>query len=235
MKKIIWAVFVLCVITMVPGCGSEDSASTTPAKTAAEVLVPPAPLEGEKVAEIGGCDYLYDQQYAFQFLYEYYPEKPTEDNIYDLVMYELFALEGRDLELSFWEKPADILQHRQDTIECFDQIFNGMKNTLEEEGDGLSGEEKKELQEKITSVKEKRDQYESVLNSILEEEQLSEEEFWQNQQPYIEKYLYTQAYLFNLQDEFEAENGKVNEENQKAFMKYLKKDEKDLREKYHVE
>lgn len=234
MKKFIWVALFFCAMTMLSGCTPEDDVSTASAKTAAEVLVPPVPADGEKVAEIDGCDYLYDQQYAFQFLYQYYPEEPTKEDIHDLVMYELFALEGQDLGLSFVETSETILQNRQETIGYFDDVIEYSESTLEEKGDALSGEEREDLQKKITSTEEQRENYKAILNSILEDEGISEEEFWQNQQPYIEKYLYAEAYLIKIHDDFEAENGEITEENNDAYMEYLDQNEETLQEKHNV-
>lgn len=234
MKKFIWAMLFFCAMTMLSGCTPEDEVSTAPAKTAAEVLASPVPEEGEMVAEIDGCDYLYDQQYAFQFLYQYYPEEPTKDDSHDLVMYELFALEGQDLGLPFVETSESILQNRQETIGYFDEVIEYSESTLEEKGDALSDEEREDLQKRLTFMKEQKEHYKAILNSILEEEDISEAEFWQNQQPYIEKYLYAEAYLIKVHDDFEAENGEITEENNDAYMEYLDQNEETLQEKHNV-
>ena len=205
------------------------------AQPAATVLVAPVPQQGEKIAEIAGCDYLYDRFYVFKLSRLMYPLIPSEDQVKALVNAEVLALEakaqglsalGQDYanELDFWQNMEEYLAANVSADE--DAVAAIDPDAPEEMG--------AELIENLARSKAIKVRYENMMAAVLVADDVSEEEFLVAEGPYIEKACLAQAYVLKIYKDFYAAHDEDDPASYDAYVVYATAQMDALWDKYDV-
>lgn len=232
MQKYIFKITLVIMLFVSAGCSSPE----TPAEKSG--LAEPYPGEGPIVAEINGVDYAYDWHYLFKIGQGYYPEKPDAGDINFCLELEVTALEAKELGLTFTpERYNEALDRWENMPEYYDALIADAQNNLAQDS-VLNTAQKEEYQKIIKDAERWKSNHLEALNSILASENITEAEFWQQEQPYIEKGLYSEAYAIYLIETYFAVNNidpdYATESDIKAYEKYAKAEMEKLKKKYNV-
>lgn len=232
MQKYIFKIALVIMLFALTGCSSTE----TPPENSG--LVEPYPGEGSIVAEINGVDYAYDWHYLFKIGQGYHPEVPDAGDINFCLELEVTALEAKELGLTFTpEEYNEALDQWQNMPEYYDALIADAQNNLAQDS-VLTTAQKEEYQKIVEDAERGKSNYLEALNSILASEKITEAEFWQQEQPYIEKGLYSLAYANYLMETYFAANNidpaYATASDMEAYEKYAKDEMAKLKKKYNV-
>ncbi|MDO4542763.1 MAG: hypothetical protein Q4C00_08075, partial [Bacillota bacterium] len=166
------------------------------------------------------------------------PEEPDAGDINFCLTFEVTALEAKELGLTFTpEEYNESLDQWRNMPQYHDAIIADAQNNLAQDS-ALTPAQKEEYQKIIEDAERWKSNYLEALNSILASENITEAEFWQQEQPYIEKGLYSEAYATYLIESYFAANSidpdYATELDMKAYEKYAKAEMEKLKKKYNV-
>lgn len=151
------------------------------------VLVSPLPEKGFKVAEIGGYDYYFDHHYLFKLNASTFTVAPKKKWVEDVILTELMAVEAKKHELT--PDPGSVesymLMQRGERERLEEQL--AMLEEGKEHWADFPADNRQKLKKSLETTKTRLEKINALIAEILQEENITEEEFFEQLRPYAEK------------------------------------------------